>query len=338
MNNKRIIFSTLLFLSSTIQVMAGPMLDYKNSVINPEKITFPENKLQTAQAKMWKVITDKTTLLEGPAFDMLGNLYLTDIYHGEVLKVNKEKQLSIVLRSKDFSPSSILISKNNKLIIAAVSFDGTKGKIFSMNPDGSDIRTIVSSDKGFKPNDMVFDEWGGIYFTDASGNSGNLTGGVYYISSDFKSISPVLKNISGGNGIALSPDGKTLWVIEFSAGVLHRLIMQDKTHIRAFGENIAYRFNGLAADSMKADSDGNLYIAMHGQGRVVVLNKNAVPIGQIILDGQDKGYYLRSTNLAFRPGTREVYIVSSNDEELNTGGGVFKSYAFAPSLKPYWVK
>ncbi|MBA0168956.1 SMP-30/gluconolactonase/LRE family protein [Pectobacterium sp. CFBP8739] len=313
-------------------------LNYPAGHADANIIPFPDNQLQTAQADLWQVITKDTTLIEGPAFDTHGNLYLTDLYHGQVVKVDNHNNVSIVHSSKEYAPCSIAITQDGKLVVAAVAFDGSKGMIFSMNADGSDIQTLVNTDKGFRPNDMVFDKNGGFYFTDASGNSGDPAGGVYYVSPDFKTVTPILKNLSGGNGIALSPDGKTLWVVEFSAGVLHRLLMQDATHIRAFGENVAYRFNGLVADSMKADSDGNLYIALHGQGRVIVLNQNAVPIGQITLAGRDQGHYLRSTNLAFKPGTREVYITSSNDEDLKTGSAVFKAYGFAPAINDYWKK
>ncbi|MCH1924213.1 SMP-30/gluconolactonase/LRE family protein [Shewanella sp. C32] len=315
---------------------ADTQLNYPAGHADANIIPYPDNQLQTVQAELWQPITDDATLLEGPAFDGQGNLYLTDLYHGQIVKVDNQKNNTIVFHSKEYAPCSIAIRKDGKLVVAAVAFDGSKGKIFVMNPDGSDIQTIVATDKGFRPNDMVFDQHGGIYFTDASGDSGNPVGGVYYVSPDASSVTPILKNLSGGNGIALSPDGKTLWVVEFSAGVLHRLLMQDATHIRAFGENVAYRFNGLVADSMKADSDGNLYIALHGQGRVIVLNKNATPIGQITLAGREQGHNLRSTNLAIKPGTRELYITSSNDEALKTGGAVFKAYGFAPAIKQYW--
>jgi lactonase len=36
---------------------------------------------------------------------------------------------------------------------------------------------------------------------------------------------------------------------------------------------------------MRADADGNLYVAIYGQGRVLVFNKNGLPIGQILLPG-----------------------------------------------------
>jgi sugar lactone lactonase YvrE len=50
---------------------------------------------------------------------------------------------------------------------------------------------------------------------------------------------------------------------------------------------------------MRADADGNLYVAMYGQGRVMVFNKNGLPIGQVLLPGRRDGHNLRSTSMAF---------------------------------------
>jgi lactonase len=53
---------------------------------------------------------------------------------------------------------------------------------------------------------------------------------------------------------------------------------------------------------MRADADGNLYVAMYGQGRVLVFNGKGIPIGHILLPGRDSGHNLHSTNLAIKPG------------------------------------
>jgi sugar lactone lactonase YvrE len=90
-------------------------------------------------------------------------------------------------------------------------------------------------------------------------------GGVYYVSPDFGRITPVLPHLAMANGIALSPDGKELWVTEFSRNLLHRVALADATTIAPFGTAVAYHFTGPAPDSMRADSDGNLYVAMYGQ-------------------------------------------------------------------------
>lgn len=45
-------------------------------------------------------------------------------------------------------------------------------------------------------------------------------------------------------------------------------------------------------------------VSISGQGRVMVFNRNGLPIGQIVLPDRDKGRNLKSTSLAIRPGHR----------------------------------
>ncbi|VED78839.1 lactonase drp35 [Staphylococcus aureus] len=76
-------------------------------------------------------------------------------------------------------------------------------------------------------DDMVFDSKGGFYFTDFRGYSTNPLGGVYYVTPDFKTVTPIIQNISVANGIALSTDEKVLWVTETTANRLHRIALED---------------------------------------------------------------------------------------------------------------
>ena len=46
------------------------------------------------------------------------------------------------------------------------------------------------------------------------GYSTQPLGGVYYVDPDFKTVTPIIQNISVANGIALSTDEKVLWVTE----------------------------------------------------------------------------------------------------------------------------
>ena len=124
------------------------------------------------------------------------------------------------------------------------------------------------------------------------------------------------------NGIALSPDGKQLWITEFSRNLLHRVELADATTMTPIGTAIPYHFIGPAPDSMRADSDGNLYVAMYSQGRVLVFNKNGIPIGQVLFSGRDEGHNLLSTSMALKPGTNDLYIVTS---DANHGQGATTS-------------
>jgi lactonase len=206
--------------------------------------------------------------------------------------------------------------------------------ILAVKPDGTGMQTVVSLARGYMPNDLGFDAQGGLYFSDFRGISTNPLGGVYYVSADFKTITPVLPHLAMANGIALSPSGSELWATEFSRNLLHRIELTGPTQIAPFGTAIAYNFTGPAPDSMRADSDGNLYMAMYGQARMLVFNKNGIPIGQILLPGRDEGHNLQSTNMAIKPGTNDLYIVT-NDEKGGQGATIFHAKVFAKALPLY---
>ena len=187
-------------------------------------------------------------------------------------------------------------------------------------------------------DDMVFDSKGGFYFTDFRGYSTKPLGGVYYVSPDFKSITPVIQNISVANGVALSTDERVLWVTETTTNRLHRIeLEEDGVTIAPFGATIPYYFTGHEGpDSCCIDSDDNLYVAMYGQGRVLVFNKKGYPIGQILMPGRDEGKMLRSTHPQFIPGTNQLLICTNDIENGSEGGSmIYTVNGFAKGHQSY---
>lgn len=155
------------------------------------------------------------------------------------------------------------------------------------------------------PDDLVLDHRGGAYFTDFSGSSVDLDGGIYYLHPDGK-VTALLKKLAKPNGIALSPDGKVLWATEFGNNRLHRIELNEQGEVARFGTSTPYHFSGKAPDSMRTDVDGNVYVAMYGQARIMVFNKEGLPIGQILLPGRENGEFLKVTSMMINPEFRDM--------------------------------
>jgi lactonase len=242
--------------------------------------------------------------------------------------------LATVVGPNTLGLGGLAIHRDGRIFAAGTGNMTSGGSVVAVNPDGTDLMPIVPPAAGYVVNDLVFDAQGGFYFTDFRGRSTDPQGGVYYVAPDLRTITPVLPHLAMANGVALSPDGKTLWVTEFSRNLLHRVELQDATTPTLFGTAVAYHFTGPAPDSLRTDSDGNVYVALYGQGRVLVLNPHGIPIGQVLLPGRDEGHNLNSTSMALRPGTNELYIVT-HDGRGQEGATIFQTRAFGPALPLY---
>lgn len=310
--------------------VAGLAYDAQTRSVVP--IPASERALQTAVAEPWFKVSDEGRILEGAIFDRSGNLLFCDVSGRRVLRLTPDKQLSTLVTLDALSPGGLSFHPDGRLFIAALDIPNSRGAIFAVNPDGSGLQAIVPPVAGYMPNDLVFDARGGFYFTDFKGNATEPRGGVYYAAPDL-TIKPVLPHLAMANGLALAPDGKTLWATEFGRNLLHRIELADATTIAPIGSAIAYHFTGPAPDSMRADADGNVYVAIYGQGRVLAFNRNGIPIGQVLLPGREQGHNLASTSLAIHPGRNDLYAVTS-DMDRGQGATVFHAKVFSKGLPP----
>lgn len=291
-----------------------------------------ESELQTITAEPWVEISDKGLQLEGLNFDCDGQLFLLDVFEGNIFKVNPDtKEVTRPFKSKKENPAAIKIHKDGRLFICHLGDFKSTGGIFATTDKGDQFEEIISElNTEYCIDDMVFDRKGGFYFTDFRGYSTHPLGDVYYVSPDFQKVTPVIQNISVANGVALSTDERVLWVTETTTNRLHRIeLEEDGVTIAPFGATIPYYFTGHEGpDSCCIDSDDNLYVAMYGQGRVLVFNKKGYPIGQILIPGRDEGHMLRSTHPQFIPGTNQL-IICSNDIEMGGGSMLYTVNGFA---------
>ena len=119
------------------------------------------------------------------------------------------------------------------------------------------------------PDDLVFDQAGGIWFSDwgkSKGDKRDITG-LYYAKADGSEITQMVYPLNAPNGIALSPAGDRLYTVEtYTGNVLYwqlsgagKISPNPKT---LDGTYCLHGFSGPAIfDSMAVDEAGNLYIA-----------------------------------------------------------------------------
>lgn len=307
----------------------GSVLSYTDATRGPAPIPASELALPTVWAEPYFKVSDGAVALEGPAFDRRNNLYFVDVYGGRVLLLTPDRQLSTFYVDPALHPAGIAIHADGRIFVAAVG-DFRNGSVIVLDPRGGEPQHALPPVAGYVADDLVLAADGGFYFTDFKGTTSHPTGGVYHVSADFRTVTPIIPNMSGANGVSLGLNDKVLWATEFNAGRLHRVDLADPVTPARFGTSTPYHFAGRSPDSMRTDADGNVYVAMYYQGRILVFNPSGIPIGQILLPGREKGQFLRSTSLAFVPGSREVVIVSRDDN--GAGSMIFKAGAFAPGI------
>jgi len=271
--------------------------------------------LPTITAEPWvQIDAGPHIFLEGPAFDREGNLFVSSIFDSRILKITPEKKVTTIFSKEGLLPDGIAIHKDGRLFVVCLT-----GKIIAINPDGSNLTYIEARYQG-RPrsgNDLVFDSKGNFYVTDFTGTIADPTGGVYRFSADFKTVKPVIERLAMANGISLSPEGNVLWVSVTASNLLVRLQLQeDGISLDPFeGTHIPYRFMGApgGCDSNAVDGEGNLYQCIIFQGRVLILNRAGIPIANVLIPGRDEGKHLVSTNVAFKPGTDQVFLTTSGE-------------------------
>jgi gluconolactonase len=169
-------------------------------------------------------------------------------------------------------------------------------RVARLEPDGK--QTVLASQfegKRFNsPNDLVYHSNGDLYFTDPPyGLEKNVNDpakelpfcGVFRIAKDGK-LTLLTKELSFPNGIAFSPDEKTLYIAisDFSRPVVMAYDVQADGTIangRVFFDAKPWLDKGLKGlpDGMKVDREGNLFTT--GPGGVFVLSPKGEYLGRI---------------------------------------------------------
>src|SRR5713101_5341855 len=132
--------------------------------------------------------------------------------NGGVLKFDPDGHMMTLVDNSD-QAAGLAIDSKGRVIAAQYS-----KKVSVIYPRGSEEVLTASFDGNpyIRPNDLVVDKRGGVYFTDcyqigAQRSPDDLPQAVYYITPN-KKVIKVADDVNRPNGITLSPDEKTLFV------------------------------------------------------------------------------------------------------------------------------
>lgn len=267
---------------------------------------------------------------EGPAVDADGDVFFSDIQNSRIMKRAADGTLSVWRTDSGRANGNMFDAQGRLVTCEGAEFGpGGRRRITRTDMGTGAVEVLTDRFEGRRynsPNDLVIDDAGRIYFTDP--RYGDQTGremdieGIYRIDPD-GGVTRVLWQpaIQKPNGITLSPDNRTLYVVDSNpapGGARKIWAFDIAEDLSLSGQRVVYDFApGRGGDGMRTDVNGNLWIAA-GVYRARNPNETTeVPTGIFVVT--PKGEMLGRipipedaiTNLAFGgPDLRTLYVVA----------------------------
>ena len=244
------------------------------------------DRLVPPGAKLEK-IADGFTWVEGPVWHNQGSyLLFSDIPANSVYKWKPREGVSLFLKNSGYSGTTpfagkesgsngLTLDEQGRLVLCR---HGDR-QIGRLETDGK-ITVLAGRYDGHKinsPNDLVFKSNGDLYFTDPpfglpngfADSSKAPVQGVYRLSKD-GTVTLLIHDIKAPNGIAFSPDEKTLYVSDVDPKRAAWLAYDVKpdgivTNGRVFFDATRWRKDPFfGPDGFKVDQHGNIFGARPG--------------------------------------------------------------------------
>ena len=241
-------------------------------------------------------IAASVAFTEGPTVDQAGNVYFTEIMSQRIMKLGTDGVVS-TYREQSNAANGLLIDPQGRLVACEGAEFRRGGAVVSGKPrvTRTDLRTgklevLVERGPGLPlqgPNDVTLDGKGRLYFTDMAGAA------VYRIHAPGK-VERILAapDIQRPNGIQISPDDKTLYLVEANqaaggARMIRAYELQSDGTVRNM--RIHYNFYpGRSADGMSIDTQGNLYASAGLHQRRGTSETLDTPCGVHVISPQGK--------------------------------------------------
>jgi len=238
---------------------------------------------------------------EGPLWDAAkGELLFSDIPANRIVRLKAGKLETF--RTPSHNSNGLTFDKQGRLIAAE---HGSRS-VTRTEADGK-VATLADRFEGRRlnsPNDVVVKSDGAIYFTDPPfgvrrGEKELDFQGVYRIAPDGKTLTVLARDFAKPNGLAFTPDEKTLYIADTERG-----------HIRAFdvatdgtlANGRVFTSEAPNADGMKVNTEGNVYCAC--KPGVVVFDRTGKLLHTYALPDQP-------TNVAFGDADGKTLFITA---------------------------
>jgi gluconolactonase len=252
--------------------------------------------------KTYNVVLENLKFPEGPVFDTEGDLWFVEIQGGNLSQWDGK-----TLKRFDVggTPNGATIGKNGNVYFT----DSERGEIRMFDLATFEFKTLCNQSLDGnhlkRPNDLVFDAFGNILFSDHADGREDFVSTFYVLPKE----SGLAKTISSGkrftNGLAFMNYGETLVYAETYNQQLW-ISDWDSKKLELINERpFAKAGNGpWGPDGIAFDENENLFATIFNEHLINVYNKSGELIDHIICKGS------RPTSCAFDPSGRLGLVVT----------------------------
>jgi gluconolactonase len=276
---------------------------------------------------------------EGPIALADGSILLVEIARGTLSRVTPDGTVSVVA-DLGGGPNGAAIGPDGKVYIAnnggcfqfqevmgmtipgAVPAEWTGGSIQRVDPDTGEFETLYtesSSGPLRAPNDLVFDEHGGFWFTDHGVRLERTSDrtGLHYAKADGSSCVEVVHPLDAPNGIGLSPDATRLYAAETHTGRVWAWSVTGPGEVESsnpIGSGGGELLHGAAGqtlfDSLAVDGDGWVCVGTLGNGGITSISPDGSEFEHLAMPD------LLVTNICFSGAEPLAYCTLSGTGQL----------------------
>lgn len=217
---------------------------------------------------------------EGPEFTRDGRLFVVNCERdGTVCEVHPDGRVEVVVTLTGESiANAIRETASGDLVLA----DYKGHNILRLDVSSRRVSVVAHEPRFNQPNDLALGAGDQLYASDP--NWKDATGQLWRI--DAGGVTTRLAaGLGTTNGLALSPDGRLLYVAE---SVQRQIWVFD---VEATGtlanRRLFASFPDHGLDGIKCDTAGRLYATRYGKGTIVVLSPAGEPVREIELPGKN---------------------------------------------------
>lgn len=255
---------------------------------------------------------------EGPALDTHGNLYFTSrgTYKG-VIKWNAKDGASKYLDiATGAGPGGLWLDDADNLFATATN----ERQLLKITPD----KKVTTLAKDFEkdpriatgPNDVTVAKDGTIYFTDPNGYDGSSPNGSIYKTAADGKTTLFSDEITGPNGILISPDEQSLYVAHNTAPNTSKI---EIFPLPSGPRKTLITIEGCQADGMEVDKEGALWLTCYSYGAAYRVTKDGKITHKITTDQK------ALTNCKFGRGADSNTLYLTSSDMARVTGYIYKA-------------